>query len=63
MIYQKPSFKILLTLLLSWTLLIGGLLTTAQDLPPNEDLSLGASVFVFRSSGRTRLSPIWKLTV
>ncbi len=31
-------------------ILAGGFLMTAQDLPPNEDLSLGASVFVFRSS-------------
>ncbi len=34
-------------------LLVGSLLTIAQDLPTNEDLSLGASVFVFRSLGRT----------
>lgn len=33
--------------------LVSSLLTIAQDLPTNEDLSLGASVFVFRSSGRT----------
>lgn len=53
MIFQKQSSKILLTLFLIYTFLISGLLSTAQDLPPNEDLSLGASVFVFRSSGRT----------
>jgi hypothetical protein len=50
MIFQKQSTKSFLTLFLLWTFLISGLLITAQDLPPNEDLSLGASVFVFRSS-------------
>lgn len=53
MIFQKQFSKGLLAFFIIWTFLISGLLLTAQDLPPNEDLSLGASVFVFRSSGRT----------
>jgi len=51
--YQKHILKSLAALFIIWTLIIGGFLSTAQDLPPNEDLSLGSSVFVFRSSGRT----------
>ncbi len=50
MIFQKLFSKSLLASFLISTFLISGLLLTAQDLPPNEDLSLGASVFVFRSS-------------
>lgn len=53
MIYPNRLVKSLLAVFLIWTVFSGILLTTAQDLPPNEDLSLGASVFVFRSSGRT----------
>lgn len=34
--------------------LVNGLPARAQDLPPVEDLSLGSSVFLFRSSGKTR---------
>ena len=51
--FQKHILKSLATFFIIWTFIIGGFLSTAQDLPPNEDLSLGASVFVFRSSGRT----------
>jgi hypothetical protein len=51
--FQKHILKSLAAFFIIWTFIIGGLLSTAQDLPPNEDLSLGASVFVFRSSGRT----------
>ena len=53
MIYQNRLLKSLLAVFLVWTFFTGILLTTAQDLQPNEDLSLGSSVFVFRSSGRT----------
>ena len=53
MIFQNRLLKSLLAIFLIWTFFTGIILTTAQDLPPNEDLSLGASVFVFRSSGRT----------
>ncbi len=53
MIFQKQPSKNLLTIIILSTLLTTGLLLTAQDLPSNEDLSLGSSIFVFRSSGRT----------
>lgn len=39
------SFLVILTI---FTFLLNGLPLTAQDLPPTEDLSLGAGVFVFR---------------
>lgn len=51
--FQKQFPRIILTFFTIWTFLIGSFLIIGQDLPPNEDLSLGASVFVFRSSGRT----------
>ncbi|MBA2735399.1 MAG: tetratricopeptide repeat protein, partial [Pyrinomonadaceae bacterium] len=51
--FQKHILKSLAAFFIIWTLIIGDFLSTAQDLPPNEDLSLGASVFVFRNSGKT----------
>lgn len=49
---QNEFYKSFLSYIVIATISFGGLLITAQDLPPNEDLSLGSSVFVFRS-GRT----------
>ncbi len=51
--FQKHLYKKFTALFILTTFLTGTFLTIAQDLAPNEDLSLGASVFVFRSSGRT----------
>jgi hypothetical protein len=50
--FQNQFYKRFTSYLIIGTFLIGGLFITAQDLQPNEDLSLGSSVFVFRS-GRT----------
>ncbi len=51
--FQNQFYKIFTTYFIILTVLAGSFLTTAQDLGSNEDLSLGSSVFVFRSSGRT----------
>lgn len=46
--------KSLFAVFLVWTFFLNSLPVAAQDLPPTEDLSLGAGVFVFRSgSGKS----------
>jgi tetratricopeptide (TPR) repeat protein len=50
---KNQLYKIFTTYFIVLALMVGGLLITAQDLNTNEDLSLGSSVFVFRSSGKT----------
>ena len=46
---QHRTVKSFLSVFLVWTFFLNGLPVAAQDLPPTEDLSLGAGVFVFRS--------------
>jgi superkiller protein 3 len=47
---NQSSMQRLFSFSITAALLIVSFFITAQDLPPNEDLSLGASVFVFRSN-------------
>ena len=50
MIMKKyRAVKCFLAAFLVWTFFLSGFSGAAQDLPPTEDLSLGAGVFVFRS--------------
>lgn len=46
---QHRTVKSLLSIFLVWTFFLNSVPLLAQDLPPTEDLSLGAGVFVFRS--------------
>jgi tetratricopeptide (TPR) repeat protein len=46
---MKHWQKNFLTLFLAAAMIIGSLPGISQDIPPNEDLSLGSSVFVFRA--------------
>jgi len=50
MIMKKQKIKFTFSLIVIWSVLFGNFPQNAQDLMPAEDLSLGASVFVFRKS-------------
>lgn len=50
MIFQIRLLKVFTAYFVIAAVTVGALLTVAQDLGSNEDLSLGASVFVFKSS-------------
>lgn len=50
MILKKPKIKIIFSLIVGVSILFGNSPQNAQDLMPGDDLSLGASVFVFRKS-------------
>lgn len=59
MMLKKQKIKFTFSLIVIWSVLSGNLPQKAQDLMPGADLSLGASVFVFRKS---RTNPQLKST-
>jgi tetratricopeptide (TPR) repeat protein len=56
---KNRAVKFILSSIIVFSFTFGSLAPNAQDLVPNEDLSLGASVFVFRKS---RTNPQFKST-
>ena len=52
--YKKRRQKSYLAFFITATFLLSGFLIWAQDIPPNDELSLGSSVFIFRGAGRAQ---------
>lgn len=59
MIFRQQKTRFIISVIVLLSFLFGGFAPKAQDIVPNEDLSLGSSVFVFRKS---RTSPQLKST-